>query len=541
MRHGTPKAKALLYLLVQKLWKYYGSHLVELLSEVFHRDFDWRIRERPTSSDEDILERAKDLLGLYGESFKNILDLYPRELSNGAAAVARLIQAQLTPNLRVLFLDEAFSGVQADLWPKLVDCLREWQQAADRRAIVVVTHNKEELLRWNPRERFTIENKALKRIGLKNYTMLVSGLPRRREAFPVFHSPYSEDARWLTEFKERAVIIVDKAVANLQPTSDIKQILRRWGGRDIDCIEIEALEIKKNSETYMDILRRVLEVCVPPKATLIVIGGGITLNLGTHVAATLFRGRFDTVVVPTTVMAVADVAVGSKAALNVQMLDGSYRKHPIGTYSNPAAVLLDERYIENLSAEELVVGLSECLKHGLLHDAKLYDDVIAQLRRVEPSRQESFEIATKVMILKSRVLAHDPWEEGYGRTLLFGHLHAHSLERASNLTIKHGSAVYWGMLVEMKLSEQGEIYKELREVIKAQSAKIGIGNWLAVPPEELMKAYPGDSHDANGKYKSIVVRSRGQYHDPFAGQLMINEVELRDIGRAIEAVRIDLR
>ena len=102
-----------------------------------------------------VLDRAAVLLESYGAQYLPILEKRPVELSGGALAVARLVLAQLNPQLRILLLDEAFNGVQRDVWPVLVAELRTWA-ASSQATILAVTHSADEVEAWGPVQRFCL-------------------------------------------------------------------------------------------------------------------------------------------------------------------------------------------------------------------------------------------------------------------------------------------------------------------------------------------------------------------------------------------------
>jgi len=112
------------------------------------------------SSPRAVLREASKLLESYGNNYRPILNKYPGQLSGGALAVARLVKAQLQKPLQLLFLDEAFSGVQRDVWPSVIDQLRAWS-AENHVTILAITHNQDELLRWQPTARFTIRDQQI--------------------------------------------------------------------------------------------------------------------------------------------------------------------------------------------------------------------------------------------------------------------------------------------------------------------------------------------------------------------------------------------
>lgn len=166
-------------------------------------------------------------------------------------------------------------------------------------------------------------------------------------------------------------------------------------------------------------------------------------------ASLLHRGRVPLISVPTTPTAVADVAVGSKTAANV---DTPFPlKNALGTYHNPAAVLLDAGYVESMPASALCLGTAESLKHGLLQDCDLFESCLQELRATAPDARPVFAIAERTLELKRVVLSFDPWEEDLGRVLLYGHIAAHSLERSLGFRVAHAVAVLWGVLVDLNL------------------------------------------------------------------------------------------
>jgi ABC-type sugar transport system ATPase subunit len=114
----------------------------------------------PASTPRAVLKGASKLLDGYGASYRSLLSKYPGQLSGGALAVARLVKAQLQKPLKLLFLDEAFSGVQRDVWPTVIDQLRGWS-AENQVTILAITHNHEELLKWQPVGRFVIRDRQI--------------------------------------------------------------------------------------------------------------------------------------------------------------------------------------------------------------------------------------------------------------------------------------------------------------------------------------------------------------------------------------------
>ena len=85
------------------------------------------------------------------------------------------------------------------------------------------------------------------------------------------------------------------------------------------------------------------------------VGGGATTDLAGFVAATWLRG-VRLVLVPTTLLAITDAAVGGKTAINTA--DG---KNLVGAFYPPAGVLADLAVLESLPAGDYASGLAEVI------------------------------------------------------------------------------------------------------------------------------------------------------------------------------------
>lgn len=541
VRHGTSKWRHA----VGKLWhRMYDSSAIKTIADALFPE-EWvrhmSLSENQIYADKEIEERAKRLLESYGTSsntrhFVDILDKYPRQLSGGATAVARLVLAQLHDPIRVLFLDEALTGVQADLWPHLVRSLLRWRKEK-KTSIVVVTHNQEEMALWQPRESFVVANGGIDRTTVKGYARRHRCIPPVRTGFiHVFEPPYRD--AWLNPFTGPFVTFIDTSVIAEQPTKDVLEFLRQHG--DVHEVSVEISEKAKAMDMYQSLVVRCLDVLPRPSGVIVCIGGGVLLNLAGFVAATVHRGLVPAVLVPTTAMSVADVAIGSKTALNFMRQDGHFMKHAVGVYFNPAAVVFDRRFLSSLSAEALRKGMAECLKHALLHgDEPLLQSTLSVIQQNLPSANECYRIAMDVSSIKANLLTQDPYEQHVARSLLYGHLHAHSLERATGFSVSHGTAVYWGILIDLKLAGVTELYSRVLKALRAGNVLPSRAQVEAISAEDLRKAYLADTHWDATAYEVIRVGEVGPYHPLKGSALQLVEVNWAQIKTAHDDVLRD--
>jgi 3-dehydroquinate synthase len=176
-------------------------------------------------------------------------------------------------------------------------------------------------------------------------------------------------------------------------------------------------------------------------SVLIAFGGGIANDMGGFLAAIFMRG-IPVVQIPTTLLAQVDAAIGGKTGVNL-----SSGKNLIGSFHQPAAVLIDPDVLATLPEREYRAGLYEVIKYGVIASPPLFEllekrpaDVLGQAAGV----LDEF-IAESVRI-KAEVVSADEKESDLRRILNFGHTIGHALESATRYeAFLHGEAVGFGM------------------------------------------------------------------------------------------------
>ncbi len=547
LRHLNPSVKdafeyvvrfAILFLHLPIPYFAAAAHWIE--SRLPHR----KLRE------ERLKEAAKELLKAYApvDGSTDYLAHFtsrPSALSGGAKAVVKLVAAQLTPGLRYLFLDEVFRGVQPSAWPGIMRSLRTWAEK-NRIAIIAVTHSEEEVVRWNPCQRLLLRETEqdgifLQKIPPESISRLASGIPNRIGSYPVVEIDVASES--LDELRKDGpfYFLFDQALENepsykrlrttLSPLCEVKLV----GGESV-----------KDWANYEKVVLQLIGKSLRTEGCLVIIGGGSILNFGGFLAATLNRGmRF--VLVPTTIMAIADVAIGSKTSLNLRSpgKNGKHLKHPIGLYANPDRVILDKGFLDSLPLANKKIGLAECVKHGLCQDRRLWNKAIELLRGTDSNTPNWYEVAVDTMHLKSDMLSLDPWEMDEALVLLFGHLHAHALERALGFAMPHGVAVYWGMLIDLHLA--GDVrFAELLSAVTAGFGSttkdvmmVGAVSELAANPGLMMGAYEDDTkmqHKKDTGYSILRLSPWGGdvSREPRADQT--KKYTFSEVNHALEAV-----
>ncbi len=408
-----------------------------------------------------VKRRAETLFSAFGLPIQ-LLKKYPHQLSGGTKARIKIINALMSQNIRLLILDEALNAIAEDDCFDIIDKIKTWAKQ-NNITLLVVTHKKNEIFRWQPVGRFNVENKEIIEHGLNEHDAIDCGIHFPIKFITKFYS-IEKAKTYIRKCDKPFTIFIDSSVRQLTPTITLLEILRKEGAIVENILVID--EHSKSLEHFNKIIPDVVKKMPRADGTIIIIGGGVILNFCAFVASTIHRGIIPYIIVPTTIMAISDVAIGSKSSLNIDFeSDDITLKHILGTYANPSCIIMDKEFVKSLSNREIKIGLSESLKHGIIQDKVLFHDSMELIFSVSPDIDRCFEVSLRTQELKSNILLKDPFENHFGRTLLYGHLHAHSIERYINFSLPHGISVIWGIAIDLLLADNEELYYKILTIV----------------------------------------------------------------------------
>lgn len=180
---------------------------------------------------------------------------------------------------------------------------------------------------------------------------------------------------------------------------------------------------------------------------IVAIGGGVVGDLAGFLAATWHRG-VAVVQVPTTLLGQVDAAIGGKTGVNLP--EG---KNLVGAFHQPLAVIADVDALATLPRRELVAGLAEVVKYGLIADPVILEILEADpAAAVEGDLGMLEELVVRSVVVKAGIVAADEFEFGQRSHLNLGHTYGHAVEVATGYTrYLHGEAVALGICVAMRL------------------------------------------------------------------------------------------
>jgi 3-dehydroquinate synthase len=210
----------------------------------------------------------------------------------------------------------------------------------------------------------------------------------------------------------------------------------------------------KNLESVDYIYSRLIQFNIHRNDVLIAFGGGVVGDIAGFAAATFHRGiRF--IQCPTTIIGQVDSSIGGKVGVNYRNI-----KNIVGSFFQPDSVLIDPDFNYTLDEEQIINGLGEVVKYGIVFDKKILnrleesisnesDDRLFKLVRKEEFRN----IIYRCSCLKVKVVEKDEFDTGYRNLLNFGHTLGHSIENVFNLRdINHGKAISIGMIIAIDIS-----------------------------------------------------------------------------------------
>lgn len=210
------------------------------------------------------------------------------------------------------------------------------------------------------------------------------------------------------------------------------------------------------------------------KDALIGLGGGVSGDIAGFLAAIYMRG-IPFVQVPTTLLAQVDSSVGGKTGVDIP--EG---KNLVGAFYQPRAVFVDSRALLSLPDEELLNGLAEVIKYGVIYDSVFFDFLESRREDILGRKLAVLEeVIEKCCAIKARVVEADEREADLRRILNYGHTIGHAVEAASNFTLAHGSAVAMGMVAAANIARNKGLLAEsesarIRALIESYGLPVAI-------------------------------------------------------------------
>jgi 3-dehydroquinate synthase len=213
-----------------------------------------------------------------------------------------------------------------------------------------------------------------------------------------------------------------------------------------ELIVIKPGEKHKHLDTAQHIIKKLTKLAIDKHALVINLGGGVVSDLGGFVASVYKRG-IHYVNIPTSFLAMVDAAIGSKTAV-----DFNTYKNYIGTIYHPKYVWINTALLNTLPFDEIMNGLAESFKHGLIDSQTHLDIVTEQFERLNLNL-----IIQQSVAFKCETVEQDLYDVDRRHILNLGHTTGHAIEALllkRKYPVMHGMCVFYGLITALLISEK---------------------------------------------------------------------------------------
>ncbi|ODS32292.1 MAG: 3-dehydroquinate synthase [Candidatus Scalindua rubra] len=304
----------------------------------------------------------------------------------------------------------------------------------------------------------------------------------------------------------KAVVITDKTVAQLYGNTVLNSLSEC--DFEVKLVSIEPGEDQKTITKAEELYEALFDHKMDRKSPIIALGGGVIGDLAGFVASTFMRG-IPLVQIPTTLLAQVDSSIGGKVAVN-----HTRGKNMIGCFYQPKAVFIDTATLQTLQRAELIAGMVEVIKYGMIKDAVFFEYIEKHLSEILELDDVALEnIIYNSCKIKAHVVELDEKEVGLRAILNYGHTIGHALEA---LTLykkyRHGDAVAMGMIYASKIAMELKLAEEI--VLKRQESlfrKLGLNlKDNELNPNDIVRVLYQDKKTVRGKLRLVLPTRIGE-------------------------------
>jgi 3-dehydroquinate synthase len=312
--------------------------------------------------------------------------------------------------------------------------------------------------------------------------------------------------RWVHPERRHAVLISEPRVYGHWGAS-VEEALKANGWR-CDTLVQEVSESAKTMDTWSHMLDELLALNPDRDTVVFALGGGVLGDVAGFAAATALRG-LSWVQLPTTLLAMADSAVGGKTGVN----HGGV-KNRVGAFHQPSLVYASLQTLGTLPSVEFVNGMAEVVKTAAIGDRELFERLETCGAGAWPGALAREAVCASLRY-KAAVVSFDPREAGMRGLLNAGHTVGHALERAmSPGGLRHGEAVAIGLVAEARWAERAGLCEEPDVADRIAGTLAGVGLPTKMPQiaaEALVEAMRLDKKARGDTLRLPVPRRVGHY------------------------------
>lgn len=269
--------------------------------------------------------------------------------------------------------------------------------------------------------------------------------------------------------KDNSVMITDENVF-----AKHKNRFKGW-----NTIVLKAGEQYKIQQTVDMVIDQLISFGADRNFILIGVGGGVITDITGYVSGVYMRGiRFG--FVPTSLLAMVDASIGGKNGIDV----GLY-KNMVGLIRQPEFILFDISFLKTLPKTEWQNGFAEIIKHACIKDALMFR--LLQKHTLTDFQKNDILLSSLIeqnVLIKTRVVLGDEFEQGERKLLNYGHTLGHAIENLYELS--HGQAISIGMSYAAVMSQYLKHFTGAEAVVNLL-AKYGLPTFVEFNTKKAFK------------------------------------------------------
>ncbi len=295
------------------------------------------------------------------------------------------------------------------------------------------------------------------------------------------------------------IILIDENVYNLYKAHFISAL------NGCKYILLKASEEQKSYLQLAPIIESLIEKNFKKNNKLIVVGGGITQDIGAFIASNMYRGvRW--FFYPTTLLAQCDSCIGGKSSINF----GKY-KNQLGNFYPPNEIIIDLRFLNTLAELDIRSGLGEMIHFYLVSGHEDFNKIRSEYGFCLTDKNVLKSLIYRSLQIKKKIIEIDEFDKKERLLFNYGHSFGHAIESLTNYRVPHGIAVSYGMDIANYLSENlgyisGEFRQTIRELLEMNWKGIELGRIDVV---DFINALKKDKKNIGSEVKVILTRGFG--------------------------------
>ncbi len=316
-----------------------------------------------------------------------------------------------------------------------------------------------------------------------------------------FHEDFLTLPKVLTDINapKKLFVITDSNVEKLY-LGEVLDILNK-SGFDTGYFSFPAGEENKNLATIQSMIQSMMKHGMDRKSLVLALGGGVVGDMAGFVSSIYMRG-VDFMQIPTTLLSQSDSSVGGKTGVDFE----GY-KNLVGSFHQPKHVYINVATLKTLPEREIISGLGEVIKHGIIKDKEFFGFLENNQDKVKKLSLDTLIEMTKTNCsIKADIVSKDERESSVRAYLNFGHTIGHAVESLSEFLLSHGECVGLGMISASYISyKRGYIdetdFFKIIEILKSYGfkTKTDISNY-----DKILSLMKKDKKNLNGKIRFVL-------------------------------------